>query len=1002
MSKDFPKKYSPEIEAAIYEYWTKKWLFNAQTIQQIKNKPYDGKFVISMPPPNVTGVLHLWHAMMLSVEDAMVRYSRMQNKETIYIPGTDHAWISTQVVVEKKVQKEQNKNRHHFGREKFLWLIWDWVKFSRSTIIEQTKKMWTSCDWSREQFTLSEKLSRAVRKAFVELHKTGKIYKDTYIVNWDPVDQTVLSDLEVLNQDITTKIYYVKYFIEGKGDSITVATVRPETIFADVAIAVNPKDRRYKKFIWKTVLIPIINKPIPVIADEYVDITFGTGALKITPAHDINDYKIWLKHNLPMDKSAIDKFGKMTDLAGEFAGIAVEDVFENIIQYLREIGNLDKIEDYQTTVPVSERRWTRIQPLISTQWFLNVKDAAQRTIEEVNDWTVQIHPDRFKKNLFSFIENIQPWCISRQLWWWHRIPVWYGPNGIMHVFDEDEVLSDKTKKIILSQILFNLIADSRLAPSFNLEDVINLLLQTSLTPQEGSIYTTYLSIYRKKYVTNKKLLAEIEELSEIFDSIKQDSKSIIEHAPLLVDILEESSNISKQWDMYKFDFISPKTWEKWLVQDEDVLDTWFSSWLWPFAILGWPESTPDLSNYYPNTVLETGYDIIFFWVAKMLFQSYELMDKKPFDNIYLHWLVRDKEWQKMSKSKWNVVDPLEVIEKYGSDSLKLGLLIGSTPWNDIKYSDDKVEYYWRFLNKLWNATRFIWMNVLNWSETILDYDLIRRDIQDNADSLHDFDKWIVDQISQSIKETQKYQEKFMLGEAASLVVKTAWHDFCDWYIEISKLDKSPYTDKVLLYCIGSILKMLHPFAPFATEKLWTLIGFEGDLIISDYAEAVPWVKSNVKLHLLMDIITEFRNLRNQADLKPHEKADIIIHWNSSFLDFAKSFEGLMKSLLNIDKIEYTTNDINPQGYITSIVFDIKIWLHAIKELNIGEKMLQLQQQVRTEEQFLQNLRNVITAPWFLDRAPENVVQEKQQKMEEVKAKILALNHEINKLKLLQK
>ncbi|MEF2175978.1 MAG: valine--tRNA ligase [Candidatus Absconditabacteria bacterium] len=1000
---DFNKKYDHNLESQMYKKWLDAKSFSPKDTQLDLDS--DNSFVISMPPPNVTGVLHLGHALMLSVEDVMVRYNRMKGKHTLWIPGTDHAGIATQVVVEKKIWKEDKLLRQNFGREKFVDKIWDWVKFSRSTIISQVKQMGSSCDWDREQFTLSEKLSRGVRKSFSNLYNENKIYKGTYIINWCPRCQTVLSDVEVTYSEENNKLYYIRYFIEGKGDSITVATVRPETMFGDVAIAVNPRDKRYKKFIGKHVLIPIVNKQIPVIADEGVDVMFGTGALKITPTHDPVDYEIGKKHGLPMDCYAIDKDGKLTDLAGEFAGKEVDTVFDNIIQYLTEIGNLESVEDYLTKIPHCERCNTRIQPLVSQQWFVDVKEAAEKAIDQVNNGQVQIIPERFNKTYFKWLEDIRPWCISRQLWWGHRIPVWTCKNGHQNTFDEDKILIDSQGQYsILSMIIFNLIADSRLHGVFSLDQLLNILFNTSMNPQEGKIYQVYLNIYKIKYKGNSSMLDEITQLEKVLNLFDSNKNSIEENGGIFLDILEKSKNIQKKGDAYNYLFKCKECGSLEMNQEEDVLDTWFSSALWPFSILGWPEQTPDFEKFYPNTVLETGYDILFFWVARMMMMGIDNTNTKPFEKVYLHGLVRDEKGEKMSKSLGNVIDPISIIEKYGADSLRLSLVTGSTPGNDVKFSLTKVDYNWRFINKLWNASRFIYMNSINGkSIKKLDYNKLRLDLEKNADKLNDFDKWMLNSVNALIVESEMYYDKFMLGEIAQNIIKTTWHNFCDWYIEITKVNKSVHTEKVLLYTLGTLLKMLHPYIPHVTEKLWEIMKFDGMLITSQYPTSLEIGEKSYKVGLFMDIVTELRNIRQSQDYKPHEQVSVIVSGNSSIIEFVKLYEDLLKRLVKAEKVEYISSGemINNQ-YITSVIMDVIVGIKGEKIVNIDDQILQVNKKLSEHQQYLQNFRTLMSNSGFLAQAPKEVIDEKHKKMSEVKKSIVELEHELNRLKMLKK
>ncbi len=1011
----FPKRYNFDFEDQIYEYWLKKWYFSPEKLEEIKWKLKE-KFVIPMPPPNVTGVLHIGHALMLAIEDAMVRYARMKWKKTLRIPWTDHAWIATQVVVEKKLAKEEWKTRHDLWRENFLERVWDWVRFSRSKIISQIKRMWASCDWSREQFTLSERLSRAVRKSFSNLFRKWKIYQWEYIVNWCPRCKTVLSDIEVKYKEEEGKLYYIKYFVVGKWEAITVATTRPETIFADVAIAVNPKDKRYKKYIWKQVYIPIVNRPIPVIADEEVDPSFGTGALKITPTHDADDFEIWKRHNLPMDRFAIDWDWKFTELAPDvFVWKYVDEVFDNLIQYLDEIWNLEKVEDYKHNVPHCDRCDTVIQPMVSKQWFVDVKEFAEKSIEAVKKWDTKILPDRFNKVFFDWLTNIRPWCISRQLWWWHRIPVWTCSDGHINVFD-DEIIFEKYLKeelntsILLSLIIFNLVADSRLSYKFNIEDLINILTSKSLTPQEGRVIDVYLKIY-ENWIKNKKLKSvvkdrlskEIRNLRQIFEF--SDKEDYVKAWEKLIEILDNSFLINKEWDLYKLDLVCEKCWKKDLKQEEDVLDTWFSSALWPFSILGWPEKTKDLEEYYPNTVLETGYDILFFRVARMMMMWFANMNETPFNYVYLHWLVRDEKGEKMSKSKWNVVDPLEVIENYWADALRLTLVRWVTPGNDIKFSKTKLEWNRNYLNKIWNAARYVYTKSFSNIDTdiVINYDLLYDDIINNLDKLNDFEKRIIYELDNVIEEVDKYMNKFMLWEAINKIVEFSWNKFCDWFIEISKIQYSEYTNKVLLYVLGSILKLLHPFAPFISEKLWQLLKFEGDLIIQDYPKKIAKINQNVNISVLIDLISEIRNIRNELKLKPHEEVDVMIIANTNMAKFIKKYEDLLKKILRINEFVISSEDRDiDNDYTVRIVYDLKVGVKANKKLSIQDQIKILEQQLKEEKQFLQSLKVMLSNEDFLKKAPKHVVEAKKAKLEEVQQKIIKIEVTLSKLKMKNK
>lgn len=1003
----FPKKYDHTIEQSLYEQRELQGCFSPERVVAMRTDMLEEKFTISLPPPNVTWVLHLWHALMLAVEDTMVRYHRMKWYETLWVPGTDHAGIATQVVVERQLQ-EDGVSKFDLWREKFLWKVWDWVHYSRSTIIWQTKRLGASVDWQRLQFTMSESLSRAVRKAFKNLYETGKIYKDTYMVNRSPWAQTVLSDLEVDYKEEPWKMYYIRYFVEGKWDNITIATVRPETIFADVAIAVHPKDRRYKKRIWRNVLIPLVNRPIPIVADERVAIDFGTWALKITPAHAEMDFAIAKDHNLPLDVFAFDKDNIFTSYAWEaFVWRNVDEYYENLIQYLTEIGNVAKAEDHVSSIPYCSRTWTRVQPMLSTQWFMNVKPASEHVMNAVQEQRVHVHPKRFENTFVSWLEDIRPWCISRQLRRWHRIPVWYDQEGNNYVWDEDSVLSSKKwTTTILSLIIFNLIADSRLPVTFNTEQLIELLCSTSANPEDGYVWQVFLQHYTHKFAWNKTKQKEITTLHDIFTSVDEENvNQLIRVWEKLIDILDKATQIISDWDGYAFVFCHEGIPIE-VTQEEDVLDTRFSSGLWPFSILWWPDNTKDLEKYYPNTVLETGYDIIFFWVIRMMLMWVEMTDTLPFEHVYLHGLVRDQQGKKMSKSKWNVIDPLKLIDQYGSDALRWALLLGNTPGNDQKFSEDKVEYVRRFINKLWNASRFVLLQIVG-SDTLsesISYQALEEELFDKLDVLNEYDRWIVWKIQEKLIQIDKYNAKFMLGEALQESLDLVWHDFCDWYIEIVKIETSTYSNKVLLYALWSFYKILHPYIPFVTEKLRQLLGFDGILMVSAFPKQQNiTAHKNYRMHLLMEMISEWRNLKKQVTDKPHEKVSLFVQANKDIQLLVEDHSSLVKNIIRVDDIEYINDHQEaPEGYQVAMIMDIKVWAKWIKEISWKEVLSDLEKQKEDEEQFLQRLRITLASPDFAMKAPEQVVSAKKQKMQEVKRRIAQIDFEINKIKMQKK
>ncbi len=1000
--EDFPKRYDHSFEPTMYENRLEQWCFSPDSQKWTK-----GEFMISMPPPNVTWVLHLWHALTMAIEDTMVRLARMKNKRTLRVPWTDHAGIATQVVVEKHLRDEQKITKDELWREAFMEKLWDWVHHSKDTILGQVKRMWASCDRWKEQFTMSEQMSRAVRKAFVKLYNEEKIYKDAYMVNRSPKAKTVLSDLEVEHREVEGNMYYIKYFIDGKWDCITIATVRPETMFADVAVAVHPKDKRYKKFIGKRVLIPIVNRSIPVIADEEVNMEIGTWALKITPTHSETDYHIAMRHDLPMDNFSFTKEGQFTELAWEtFAGQDIADFEENLIHHLGEISNLDRVEDYTHSVPFCERTWCRVQPFLSTQWFMNVAPAAEKIMTSLEQDEVKVHPERFKHTFNQWLEDIRPWCISRQLRWWHRIPVRYDDSWTKYVFDEDNVLTDtKGKKVILSRIIFNLIADSRLTNPFNIEQLIEALLEPSMVWQYDCVWNAYLEMYREQYKSKKNTIKDINEIQVLLDGVTWEFKQkkrmhdkLIGWAEKILDLLEKSAHIINQWDMYEFEFIAGKDNAE-LTQDTDVLDTWFSSWLWPFSVLWRPEETKDLKKFYPNTVLETWYDIIFFRVVRMMIMWVEHTKEMPFKHVYLHGLVNDKKGKKMSKSKWNVVDPMWLIETYGADAVRWSLLAWNTPGTDTKFDEKKVEYMSKFVNKIWNASRFVMNNEEMKKNKNVDYEKLGASLQRYSKKMNAYDTRIFSKTQDLIRQIDRYQDKFMIWEALQEIIAVVWHDFCDWYIEISKIEKSEVTHKVLLYCLGTFYKLLHPSLPFVTEKLRTLTGFAGTLMTSSWPVPFEVKQKDFKMNLLMDMISQRRKLKKKVTNKPHENVDIYVMANQDIHDLVKDHFSLVEDIVNVANVHYLTAWQEVEGdWEIAMLMDIKVWLKWIKWVNKKELLIDLEKQLAQEQQFLQTLRGLFT--WdFAERAPADVVKEKKVKLDEMKSKVAWLEWEIRRLRM---
>src|SRR6266498_3130984 len=774
---ELPKAYDfKSTESRIYAMWEAGGYFKPWNDP---NKPdFDPNvkpFVISIPPPNVTGELHLGHAMFVSVEDLMVRYHRMKGYSTLWVPGTDHAGIATQLMVERNLLKTEEVTREELGREEFVKRTWDWKRKYGGIITEQIRRLGASCDWSRERFTLDPGLSRAVREAFVRLYEKGLIYRGPRLINWSPGLKTAVSDLEVEYSEEEATLYYFKYMlartdgqppVSAHDEFIPVATIRPETILGDTAVAVNPEDDRYKKYIGRMVIVPILGREIPVIADHYVTREFGTGALKVTPGHDPNDYLIAQRHNLPLI-SVLNEAARVNENGGSYGGQDRFEARKNLWADMRKAGLVIKTEPYRTTIPRSQRGGEIVEPMISTQWFVKIEPLAKPALEAVKNGRIRIVPERFEKTYYNWLENIKDWCISRQLWWGHRIPVWYCPNGHMTVTREDPT-------------------------------------------QCGTCGSTDLR------------------------------------------------------------------------QDEDVLDTWFSSGLWPFSTLGWPEETPDYKYFYPTSYMETGYDILFFWVARMIMSGLEYTGQIPFHTVYLHGLVRDEHGQKMSKTKGNVIDPLIVMDDLGTDAWRFTLLVGSTPGNDTNVGLKKVEANRNFANKLWNAGRFVIHSVSGITGQVSDTD----DRSLNTEDWTLADSWIWARLQQLIRDVERLFQTFQYGQAGQQIYDFIWADFADWYVEIAKEqlqndELKMQTAYTLARVFDTCLRLLHPFTPFVTEEIWghlknTILQSSISNLASDWSEALivakwpepreieGWEESKIAdFTLIQEIVRSIRNLRSE-------------------------------------------------------------------------------------------------------------------------------------------
>jgi len=870
-------KYNPsEVESGRYEEWLNKGYFKAS--EDNKKEPY----TIVIPPPNVTGKLHLGHAWDTTLQDILTRMKRMQGYDTLYLPGMDHAGIATQAKVEAKLN-EQGLSRHDLGREKFLEQAWDWKEEYATFIREQWAKLGLGLDYNRERFTLDEGLSKAVNKVFVDMYKKGLIYRGEYIINWDPIARTALSDIEVVHEDVQGKFYHFKYpYAEGEG-YIEIATTRPETMLGDTAIVVNPKDERYKDVIGKKVILPVIGRELPILADDYVDIEFGSGAMKVTPAHDPNDFEIGNRHDLERIV-VMDESGKMNDKAGKYQGMDRFDCREQLVKDLESEGLVIKIEEHEHSVGHSERSGAVVEPYLSTQWFVKMKPLAEQALDnqKTND-RIDFVPSRFEKTFNRWMEDIRDWTISRQLWWGHQIPAWYHN-------------------------------------------------------ETGEIY-------------------------------------VGESAP------EDSGN----W-----------------TQDEDVLDTWFSSALWPFSTLGWPDvEAKDFQRYFPTNVLVTGYDIIFFWVARMIFQGLEFTGQRPFNDVLLHGLVRAEDGRKMSKSLGNGVDPMDVIDEYGADSLRYFLATGSSPGHDLRYSTEKVESVWNFINKIWNAARFSLMNIGE------DFKVENVDLSGNLSLA---DKWILTRLNETIDNVTDLSDKYEFGEVGRTLYNFIWDDFCDWYIEMSKIPmngddetQKEVTRSVLTYVLDNTMRMLHPFMPFVTEQIWQNLPHEGETIVNapwpQVNEALIFDESKETMQQLVEIIKSVRQSRLEVSTPLSKAIPIFIQ--------AKD-ENIKNTLLNnsnyIDRfchpseLTIDTSVEIPEKAMTAITTAGEVVLPLEGLIDMDKEIERLENELGKWEKELDRVNKKLSNDNFVNKAPEKVINEEREKKQTYQEKYDGVKLRINQLK----
>ena len=891
-----PKAYNHrEVEEKLYAWWEQQGFFRPETqIELGQVNPDAAPFVISMPPPNVTGALHLGHAITSSIQDLLIRYHRMLGDPTLWVPGTDHAGIATQSVVERKLE-EQGTSRLELGRERFVQEVWDWKDEFHDRITNQQKRMGISCDWKRERFTLDDGLSDAVREAFITLYNEGLIYRDTYLVNWSPALHTAVSDLEVEYHEEPGKLYYFKYILadgEGEdGEYIPVATTRPETILGDTAVAVHPDDERYRHLIGKQVVVPILGRRIPVIADEYVDLAFGTGALKITPGHDPNDYEIGQRHDLPII-NIMNKDATLNEEAGPYQGMKRFDAREKLWADMEAAGLTIKVEDYTIRVPRSQRGGEIIEPLVSTQWFVKMKPLAEPAIEAVRNGSIQIVPERFDKIYFHWLENIRDWCISRQLWWGHRIPVWYGPDG--HAF-----------------------------------------------------------------------AARSES-----DAMEQ----AIEHYGDTVP----------------------------LEQDPDVLDTWFSSGLWPFSTLGWPQQTADLATYYPTTVMETGYDIIFFWVARMIMLGLKFTGEAPFSTVYLHGLVRDEQGRKMSKSLRNVLDPLDLIQEYGTDALRFSLLTGGTPGNDMKLSLTRIEANRNFANKIWNAARFVIMNL---EEADLPLDEGRNAFATTYalpadDALSLTDRWILSRLAAVSREVTRLIDSWQLGEAGRQLYEFLWNEYCDWYIEAAKVRlygddpaAAQATRQVLAHVLEQSLRLLHPFMPFVTEAIWQNLPGMGSggvgLILTCWpGEAgVADEEAEEAFWRVQEIVRGIRNARSEYGVEPSRR--IVAQFSvGEFADLVREAMPVIASLARLAPAQATVAPVldAPDKAATLAAGGVTVYLPLAGMVDLDAERKRMEKELANIDRQLQRISGMLSNPGFTGKAPAAVVERERTKQAELETR----------------
>lgn len=875
MAKEMAKAYNPkEVEDKIYDFWQEGNYFHAEVDKD--KKPY----TIVMPPPNITGQLHMGHALDNTLQDILIRWRRMQGYSALWLPGTDHASIATEAKIVEAMRKE-GITKEDLGREKFLERAWEWKKEYGGRIVSQLKKMGSSCDWERERFTMDEGCSKAVKEVFVRLYNKGLIYRGERIINWCPHCKTSISDAEVEFEEQAGHFWHLRYPLTDGSGYLELATTRPETLLGDTAVAVNPNDERYKDLVGKTLTLPLVGREIPIVADDYVDVDFGTGVVKITPAHDPNDFQVGLRHNLPVINVMTDD-AKIVEDYPKYAGMDRYEAREAIVKDLDEGGFLVKVEKHDHNVGTCYRCHSTVEPRVSKQWFVKMDELAGPAIECVKSGKTKFVPERFNKIYYHWMENIRDWCISRQLWWGHRIPAYY-----------------------------------------------------------------------------------CDECGEVTVAKEMPEKC-------------------------------PKCGCTHLHQDEDTLDTWFSSALWPFSTLGWPDKTPELDYYFPTNTLVTGYDIIFFWVARMIFSSVEQMNSQPFDTVFIHGIVRDENGVKMSKSLGNGIDPLLVIDQYGADALRMFLATGNSPGNDMRYSEKRVEACRNFANKLWNASRFVHMN-------IDDYD-VKNEL---PATLETEDKWILHTLNNVAKEVNENLEKFELGIALSKIYDFIWNSYCDWYIELCKArlqsegETAQNARQVLIYVLDKILKLLHPFMPFITEEIWQTIPHdtEGKTVMlekyPEYDPSLDFPSEAEEMMKVMEAITAIRTQRNEMNVPPSKKAKLFIA--TAIPETFSNGEQFFKKLASASEVEIS-DSFDIDGAVTVVTSDAKIYIPMEELVDKEAELKRLNKELKQVEKMLAQDEGKLNNPGFMSKAPEKVIEKIKGQAEKEREKIALIHAAMDALK----